>query len=425
MTRKRFEFDRRDFLRAATATGLGVSGLGAVAGPGAARGRCDVFVAKSDPRADASTVQGGVDTAEPGDTVCIDEGTYHEQVTINKDLTLTSARGAEPTIAAPSDMDAFTISESDPTWEPIVFAHGGTESNGDVSGPETVRVSVSGLTIDGQATQPTARRKVGVLYRNVGGHRGGARIEANTVERMGVGGKETMGILAYGDSSVHVLGNEVTDFERGGIGANGDGGQHPSPRLSVRNNTLDANAGTNDAWAPNGIQIGFGAAGDVKGNVVRNCRWATGPDATWTASGALVFESDGVVVQGNTFVNNDVGAAASAWAWFLDSADETRIQHNEIRDSLLGVHLRANAWDGFATANPSVSNCKVVRNEISDPSDGPDGAIGVQIEGVDSDPENDPVLENNKIVRNRISGFDRGVVDAGTATKVRANVIPP
>lgn len=325
-------------------------------------------------------------------------------------------------------MTADEIAESGPTWEPILFAYGGTESSGAVSGQETIDVDVSGLTVDGRDTQPDAWRKVGSFFRNVGGNRGWSRVADTTVERMGLGGKVTMGILANGDSAVQVRDNVVTDCERGAIGANGDGGVHPSPTLQVRNNHIDCNSAPGVGWDPNGVQIGYGAAGDVKGNRIENCRYAENlEDSFWTASGVLVFESDGVTVQGNTFRNNDVAAAASAWAWSLDSTDGTRILHNDVQESLIGVHLRGMVFASFSKTDPSVSNTKVVNNTVRDTSGAPDGAIGVAIEARDMDGSGGytPILENNKVVRNTISGFDQRVVDGGTETKAHANVIQP
>jgi len=88
---------------------------------------CDVIVPDEYP-----DIQAAVDAASPGATVCVKDGTYAEQVVINKDLTLKSAGGATPTIVPGSSPDSFTIAESGPTWEPMVFAYGGTETGGAV-----------------------------------------------------------------------------------------------------------------------------------------------------------------------------------------------------------------------------------------------------------------------------------------------------
>lgn len=422
--------DRRTAIKAIGASGISLVGYGggAVAntGNGGGKGACDHVVPD-----DHTTIQGAVDAASAGDTVCVKDGTYREQVVINKDLTLQSAAGATPTVEAPDSLDPFTIPESaGNSWEPVIFGYGGSESAGTVSGSGTVTINVSGFEVDGRSVQPDARRKVGIFYRNVNGN---AAVLDNTVKRMGVGGKETMGILAYGDSAVTVAGNDVSEFERGGIGANGDGGAHPSPTIRIRNNVLDSNSAI-DGWAPNGVQIGFGASGDVRNNVIKNCLYAAGRDNYfWTASGILLFESDNVTIQRNSVANNDVGVAASSWGWFLKSANNHKFVNNQIRNAIIGVHLRATTFDDLTSQKPTVSNNKVTNNTIADPDtndskpNNPVGEVGVLLEGRDFDPDDDdgdadydPVLENNKVIRNEITSFPNQVADEGTASKVYA-----
>jgi len=50
-------------------------------------------------------------------------------------------------------------------------------------------VTLTGFRFDGLDEQPDARRKPAVLYRNASG-----TVSDNTVENMGLGGKETFGI---------------------------------------------------------------------------------------------------------------------------------------------------------------------------------------------------------------------------------------
>ena len=82
---------------------------------------CDVTVTP----APGTSIQAAVDAATSGDRICVESGTYREQVVVDKSLTL---RGFDdPVIEAPDDPDAFSIVEStNSTWEPIVFAYGGT-----------------------------------------------------------------------------------------------------------------------------------------------------------------------------------------------------------------------------------------------------------------------------------------------------------
>ena len=399
---------RRTVLKGVAAGGFVATGLnGAVAGKPGKGGKCDIAVPE-----DYSTIQAAVDAASDGDTICVGDGTYGEQVVVNKSVTLRNKKGESPTIEPAASPQAFTIPESGPSWEPLVFAFGGSESGGAVSGSGTVDVSVSGFTIDGDGTQPAANRKPGVLYRNASG-----TVADNTVQNMGVGGRETFGVLAYGDSDVVIEGNSISEYERGGIGVTGDGGAHPSPTADIRNNTVTGSAGLGEAWGPNGIQVGYGAEGKIRENEVRDNRYS---DESPTAAGILVFESDGVQVQDNVVENADVGLAIGSWGWFRPSADNNKFMKNDVVDAEFGTWLEVVAYPGYSQTAPSGSNNKIADNVFEDDEGTaePDGNIGVGISVIDAHPDYDPVAENNKIIRNTITGFDTEIDVAGTGTKV-------
>jgi nitrous oxidase accessory protein NosD len=404
--------NRRTVLKGtAVVGGVSLSGVASATpggGPPGTKG-CDIVVPD-----DESTIQDGVAAAASGDTVCVTAsgGPYTEQVVINKDLTLRGVDG--PTIIAPSSPDEFTIPESGATWEPVVFAFGGSDTGGDVSGSGTVNVTVTGFTIDGDGSV-SGDRAAGVLTRNVSG-----AVSENTVENMGVGGKETFGILTYGNSDLSIHGNDVSEYERGGIGANGDGGVNPAPTVDIRENTVVGSTGIEEVWAPNGIQIGFGAEGKIIDNKVQDNRWSSDNDGDWVASGIIVFESDGVQVKKNSVTNSDVGVSVGAWSWFLPSADNTKLIRNDIDDAHAGVVLQAVAWDGISQSDPSVSNNKVTNNTISDPDMGDDD-VGVAVDASDLDPDFDPVVANNKVINNEIIGFSDQISDDGMGTKIHAN----
>lgn len=370
----------------AIAAGVPAVSGSAAASPGGGgppgTGGCDVVVPDDEP-----TIQDAVDAAAAGETVCVRAagGPYVEQVVIGKDLEL---RGVDdPTIRAPADPDGFTIPESEATWEPVVLAFGGSESGGDVSGSATVAVDVTGFTVDGDGRQPSDR-SVGIMARNVSGD-----VSDNVVEDMGVGDRETFGILAYGDSDLRIRGNDVSDYERGGIGANGDGGTNPAPTVDVRGNVVTGSTGIERAWAPNGIQIGFGAEGKVLDNDVRDNRWAADLNASFVSSGIIVFGSGDVMVRGNRARNNDAALTTAA-------AGNNRFVDNTVEEALVGVFLSG------------VDNNKVVNNVLTDDDAGGNDPfdIGIFNSG-----------ENNKIIRNRIEGFDVPISDAGTDAKVHAN----
>jgi nitrous oxidase accessory protein NosD len=410
--------DRRTILKGIGASGLSIVGFGgavsaqpggkgaANAQPGGGADTCDVVVPD-----DESTIQAGVAAADAGDTVCVKAtgGPYTEQVVVNKDLTLRGLN--DPTIEASNSASEFTIPESGPTWEPIVFAYGGSTSGGDISGAGVINVDISGFTVDGARIQPSARRKPGILYRNANG-----KVSNNKVENMGVGGKQTFGILAYGDSTVTIVNNTISEYERGGIGVVGDGGTHPSPTADIRANTVTGSTGIGEAWGPNGIQIGFGADGKIINNEVSDNRYA---EEAFTASGIIIFESDGVQVKQNTVTNSDVGIACGSWGWFLPTADNTKIVQNDVSEANAGILLRAVSSGRFTQSDPSVSNTKVVNNTVSDP-DSDDNDAGIAVQAIDFDNNYDPTVDNNKVIRNTVTGFADQILEGGTGTKIQA-----
>ena len=59
-----------------------------------------------------STIQEAVDAASAGDTIVVRDGTYNENIKVNKHLTIRSENGSDSTVvqAATSNSDVFTVS---------------------------------------------------------------------------------------------------------------------------------------------------------------------------------------------------------------------------------------------------------------------------------------------------------------------------
>ncbi|MCZ2808901.1 MAG: right-handed parallel beta-helix repeat-containing protein, partial [Candidatus Bathyarchaeota archaeon] len=254
-------------------------------------------------------IQDAIDDASPADTILVYDGTYRETLIINKSLTLKAA--SNPVIEAPDVRNTYTFPESTATWDPVIFAYGGTESGGAVSGYGTINVTIIGFEMDGRnnaTAYPT--RFVGILYRNVNP----GVIANNSIHHMydadGKGdGPQTFGIMVYGDSDVTIEYNEVRDFSRGGIGVQGDAGAQPDPVATVEWNTvlgngLEAGSGW---WAENGIQTAWGAGGSIIENNVSNCK-VNNP--YWVATGIMVYDAaDGVNILDNSVADCDTGIA--------------------------------------------------------------------------------------------------------------------
>lgn len=395
--RKRIEFNRRKFLQTATVAGVGVCGVTAFSGGVASHPpECDVLVDPVDSHADASTVQGGVDTANSGDTVCVAEATYTEQVVINKDLTLTNVPDDSPTIEAPSSLMQFTVSGSGGDWEPVVFAFGGSESGGDVTGSETVNVNITGLTVDGR--DRTSGLPVGIMLRNVRPPNTDEKgsVSDNTVTRDFVQDR-TFGIVVHGgDAALKLRGNEVEEYSRVGIFADGDEGAGPDPDVNIRNNTVigpnRADGSRDLTWAPNGIQVSSGASGKVLENTVDN-NW--GPAL---GSGIIIVDSDGVSVKDNSLARNEVGIFFGKF-FADDPVGNADIQGNDIfgGDDLPGESAKMD----YGTFLFDSTNSKVITNDYNTWDNGVLIAAG----------------KNNKVVRNSFTDVDNEIIDQGDDTK--------
>lgn len=287
------------------------------------------------------TIQAAVNKAGAGETIYVADGTYQEQVVINKSLTLQAKEGDTPTILAPDTPNSYKFPESSAWWEPVVIAFGGTESGGQISGSDVVQVTIAGFEVDGNDRQPTSGwRSAGILLRNVEG-----TIAGNTVQNMYVDGAQTFGIIVYGDSDVTIEGNTISGYARGGITANGDLAAQPDPHAVIRNNMVTGpGLGVPVTWAPNGIQIGWGATGKILTNTVSGNGW---PGTAWTGSGIIIAGSENVLVQGNTVRENETAISVLGDNFFGSGlvAKNVTIQGNEVFSNTYGISLQDRTED--------------------------------------------------------------------------------
>ena len=286
---------------------------------------------------------------EEKNTIYVRPGTYEEQVIVNTSVSLQ----ADPTgveIRSPAvSQSGFKFAESSSNWEPIVFAYGGEKDvvSGVIFGTTVIDFIMRGFLINGMDDDPASlNRKAGILLRNVDG-----TITKNTVENISLlsTGFETFGIIAYGDSDLIISKNEVSGYSRGGIGANGDAiiGEplYETPNVLIKNNTVTGpGMDIPVTWAPNGIQIGWGATGKIVNNTVSGNGW---PGTDWTGSGIIVAGSDKVEVYSNTVVNNETGIAVCGWMWDPSgvTADNTWIHDNKVAKNTYGISIQDKSID--------------------------------------------------------------------------------
>ncbi|HEY0442950.1 MAG TPA: right-handed parallel beta-helix repeat-containing protein [Candidatus Limnocylindrales bacterium] len=142
-----------------------------------------------------------------------------------------------------------------------------------------------GILLDGASGSITGNSAIGIKQGTNSGCQEGTGIEVRNAP-FAAGGT---------DLAVTISGNTVTDYQKTGIIANG------SVAATILDN-LVTGAGPVDYIAQNGIQIGFGATGTVKGNTVSRNDYTP---ASFVACGVLYFDADGVKASANNLFANE------------------------------------------------------------------------------------------------------------------------
>jgi nitrous oxidase accessory protein NosD len=262
------------------------------------------------PAAGFTRIQDAIDAASPGDHIRICKGAYVEQLTIRKALDIDADSGA---VLMPGAMKQNTTSLF--SGAPIATA---------ILVADTTDVSISGLTVDGtnNGISECSPDLEGVTFQNASGNIERAAIR-NFKLGSGLGGCQSgTGLLVQsgrgGISKVEIEDCTIHDFQKNGITANEAG-----TAAFIRRNVVTG-MGPTTAIAQNGIQIGFGAGGEIGKNTVTNNVYANCTaveTCTAVATNILVTQSDGVEVSGNR-------AGISQVAIFVDG-NGAEIERNE------------------------------------------------------------------------------------------------
>lgn len=274
------------------------------------------------PSADYMTIQAAVNAAPPGSTIYVCPGVYNEQVTIPKPLELIGkdfgnedAPIVRPIGALPN---STSLASGNPVTAIIVADH-------------AKDVEIEGLTVDGATSGPFSGcgpQLVGIFYRNTSGE-----IEHNAVRNINLGNPALFGCQSgqaifvqsgNGKSSiVDIEKNTVHEYQKTGILANEAG-----TKVNVYGNTVSG-FGVSPTIAQNGVQIGFGATGQVHGNSVINHAYSpcvSVSNCSFSASNILVFAAGpGVSISENVLGKSQVNI-------YLD-ADKAKVEKNTIFDT--------------------------------------------------------------------------------------------
>ena len=317
------------------------------------------------PDAQFSTIQEAVDHASPGTVIRICPGTYPEQVSITKALSLQGESGVviEPSSVEDNAMDGLA---------PIIRVAGATD------------VHISDVIVDGTNSGPTACGPtfIGILYKNASGDVKSVAVRNVKLSTSLNGCQSGLAILIQsasgGMSVVDVADSSIHDYQKNGITADGSGTE-----VQIENNVVTGVGATTGA-AQNGIQISSGAGGSISKNTVANHIWS--PCVSVTSCEAigidiLVFQSDSVSVEQNVAGISQTGIAIVA--------NHATVIQNQVFNTLI--------FDGAAlTGNDNNASYNSITHSAE---------AGVSIEG------------NNNLVRvNRINEAAFGVLKAAGST---------
>ena len=264
------------------------------------------FGATAFPKCAFKTVQNAVTRAVAGDTINVRAGTFTEQVSITKNLTITGAGAANTKIAVPASPVSNIPAPAGLTGYALVGV--GTNAT----------VTLSGVTLDGPWPFPgnCAADFIGAAV--YGG--GTLSLSNSTVSNMansdqaGAGGCQQGVGVQIGRNAISQVGAAtldsvtVTGFQKAGVVIDGAGSAG-----TVKNSTITATPSA--VIASNGVQVSRGAAGTIGPNNTisgNQCNYSgvCGPNplVDTQSTGIILYNPDGgVTITGNTVMNNDIG----------------------------------------------------------------------------------------------------------------------
>src|ERR1700678_4239576 len=206
-----------------------------------------------------TTIQAAVNAASSGGKVSVCPGTYSEQVSITKSLTLQGI--------VSGTTDAAVI---------VVPAGGLVQTGTDIFGNSVAAqilvtgataVTISHLTVDGSnnGLSGCGVDPIGIYYQNSSGTITYNAVRDQLMDPADQGCQIGLAINVEsntGTPAVAISNNSVRNYDKNGITASGPGTGNGGPAVAVSGNTV-IGIGATPVIAQNGIQIGYGATGSV------------------------------------------------------------------------------------------------------------------------------------------------------------------
>ncbi|HST25162.1 MAG TPA: right-handed parallel beta-helix repeat-containing protein [Gaiellaceae bacterium] len=277
-------------------------------------------------------VQQAVNVANAGDTISLAAGTYTEQVTIAKSLSLSGAGASSSTIASPA-----ALAPDGGGAKNIVEVNGGASvqmSKLAVAGPGPAGCDGidNGIYLTGGASLAITQSTVRDIHDTpLDGCQNGNAVAADSGSHLDV------------DHST------ISNYQKDGIVVSGAGSTGQIDHNTVQ--TLPT-----DQIASNGVEIDGGATGTIDHNSISgnecNVAGTCGPDwfSQFQASGVLALGT-GVTVTHNDLSTNDIGiytpsdatidhntVASRDFGILTDTGNSADVDHNSVTGGVYGIY---------------------------------------------------------------------------------------
>jgi hypothetical protein len=314
-----------------------------------------------------TTIQAAVLAAPQGGTVSICPGTYAEQVTITRSVSLVGLTiGTSDQIIIASPSGGVVQNTTD------LYTGGGAVGSGQgiaaqilitpPSGKPAPIVNLSNLIVDGTNNQITgcAPDLMGIFYENASGtvNHVVARNQALSPPaslngcQSGQGIYVESGYSVFGTATVTIEYSSVHGYQKNGITADGAG-----TTFTITGNDVVGQGPTSGA-AENGIQVSDGAQGTVYNNRIVDDIWTGGGEA----SGIIVYDTGGLTIQANTVSDTQYGIVVYTDGTVYDpnnsytDANNNTIKGNQVSATHINDGIDLCSDGNKATGNTVVSS---------------------------------------------------------------------